>query len=65
MMFDTDLVAGDAGMAEGMEHCEVVIKIGFLGHAESNLQNYMSKFDIVLLNDPSIDIVNAILKFVL
>lgn len=57
---------GDAGMAEGMEHCDVVIKVGFLGHhAEANLQNYLKKFDIVLVNDPTMDIVNAILKHVL
>lgn len=54
---------GDAGMAEGMEHCDVVIKVGFLGHhAESNLQNYLNKFDVVLVNEPSMDVVNAILK---
>lgn len=57
---------GDAGMAEGMEHCDVVIKVGFLGHkAEGNLENYLKKFDIVLVNDPTMDIVNAILKLVL
>ncbi|XP_072941972.1 7-methylguanosine phosphate-specific 5'-nucleotidase [Epargyreus clarus] len=57
---------GDAGMAEGMEHCDVVIKVGFLGHsAEGNLQNYLNKFDIVLVNDQTMDIVNAILKLVL
>lgn len=54
---------GDAGMAEGMEHCDVVIKIGFLGHnTESNLNNYLNKFDIVLVNDSTMDIPNSILK---
>ncbi|CAB3228767.1 unnamed protein product [Arctia plantaginis] len=56
---------GDAGMAEGMEHCSVIIKIGFLGHHESNLNNYLNKFDIVLVNEPSVDVVNALLKFLL
>ncbi|KAJ2950404.1 hypothetical protein O0L34_g8646 [Tuta absoluta] len=57
---------GDAGMAEGMEHCDVVIKVGFLGHkAEGNLENYLNKFDIVLVNEPTMDVVNAILKRVL
>ncbi|KAJ0179548.1 hypothetical protein K1T71_005260 [Dendrolimus kikuchii] len=54
---------GDAGMAEGMEHCNVVIKVGFLGHhVESNLNNYLNSFDIVLVNESSMDVVNAILK---
>ncbi|CAG5044776.1 unnamed protein product [Parnassius apollo] len=57
---------GDAGMAEGMDHCDVVIKIGFLGrNAEANLQNYLKKFDIVLVNDSTMDVPNAILKLVL
>lgn len=54
---------GDAGMAEGMEHCDSVIKIGFLGrNTEGNLDNYLNKFDIVLVNDPTMDIPFAILK---
>uniref|UniRef100_A0A1E1WSJ8 5'-nucleotidase n=1 Tax=Pectinophora gossypiella TaxID=13191 RepID=A0A1E1WSJ8_PECGO len=57
---------GDAGMAEGMEHCDVVIKVGFLGHnTDDNLQNYLNKFDVVLVHEPSMDVVNAILKLVL
>ncbi|XP_038213760.1 7-methylguanosine phosphate-specific 5'-nucleotidase [Zerene cesonia] len=57
---------GDAGMAEGMEHCEVIIKVGFLGrNVDANLQNYMNKFDIVLVNDHTMDSVNAICKLIL
>ncbi|CAH2063125.1 unnamed protein product, partial [Iphiclides podalirius] len=57
---------GDAGMAEGMEHCDVIIKIGFLGrNAGPNLENYLNKFDIVLVNDSTMDAANAILKRVL
>lgn len=57
---------GDAGMAEGMEHCDVVIKVGFLGHnIEGNLPNYLKKFDIVLVDHPTVNIVNAILKLLL
>ncbi|RVE52277.1 hypothetical protein evm_003067 [Chilo suppressalis] len=53
---------GDASMAEGMDHCAEVIKIGFLGHnVEGNLPNYLNKFDIVLVNEPTVDTVNAIL----
>ncbi|XP_030027938.1 7-methylguanosine phosphate-specific 5'-nucleotidase isoform X1 [Manduca sexta] len=57
---------GDAGMAEGMEHCDVVVKIGYLGHKiEANLPNYLNKFDIVLIDDPTMDVTNAILKLLL
>ncbi|KAL4709329.1 hypothetical protein ACJJTC_007061 [Scirpophaga incertulas] len=56
---------GDAGMAEGMEHCDVVIKVGFLGrNVDGNLPNYLDKFDIVLVNDPTMDVVNAILELI-
>ncbi|XP_022829135.1 7-methylguanosine phosphate-specific 5'-nucleotidase [Spodoptera litura] len=57
---------GDAGMAEGMEHCDVVVKVGFLGNnREGNLTNYLNKFDIVLVNDPTVDVVNGILECIL
>ncbi|KAJ8725274.1 hypothetical protein PYW07_016232 [Mythimna separata] len=57
---------GDAGMAEGMEHCDTVVKVGFLGiNVDGNLDNYLNKFDIVLVNEPSVDAVNAILQFIL
>lgn len=53
-------------MAEGMEHCDVVIKVGFLGdNVEGNLKHYLNTFDIVLVCEPSVDVVNAILKLVL
>ncbi|CAK1544712.1 unnamed protein product [Leptosia nina] len=57
---------GDAAMAEGMDHCDVVIKVGFLGrNVDGNLQNYLNTFDIVLVNDNTVDAVNAILKLML
>lgn len=55
---------GDAGMAEGMDHCNAIIKVGFLGHHESNLNNYLNEFDIVVVNESSIDVVNAMLQFI-
>lgn len=59
-------LTGDAGMAEGMDHCDVVIKVGFLGdNAEEKLENYLNTFDIVLVCEPSVDVVNAILKLML
>lgn len=57
---------GDAKMAEGMDHCDVIVKIGFLGrNVEANLQNYIKEFDIVLIDDHTMDVANAILKRVL
>ncbi|CAH0721461.1 unnamed protein product, partial [Brenthis ino] len=57
---------GDAGMAEGMDHCDVIVKVGFLGrNTDANLQNYIDKFDIVLVNEHTMDVPNAILKLVL
>ncbi|XP_026747505.1 7-methylguanosine phosphate-specific 5'-nucleotidase [Trichoplusia ni] len=57
---------GDAGMAEGMERRDVVLKVGFLNqNAEGNLRNYLNKFDIVLVHEPSVHAVNAILKLIL
>lgn len=57
---------GDAGMAEGMQHCDVIIKVGFLGrNTDANLQNYKDKFDIVLVNDPTMEVPNSILKLIL
>ncbi|XP_045492528.1 7-methylguanosine phosphate-specific 5'-nucleotidase [Colias croceus] len=57
---------GDAGMAEGMDHCDVIIKVGFLGrNVDANLNNYMNKFDIVLVNDHTMDVANAICKLML
>jgi cytosolic 5'-nucleotidase 3 len=54
---------GDAGMAEGMEHCDVVVKVGFLDrHVVGNLPHYLHHFDIVLVNDHTMDVVNAILN---
>ncbi|XP_059051333.1 7-methylguanosine phosphate-specific 5'-nucleotidase-like [Achroia grisella] len=52
---------GDAGMAEGMEHCDVVVKIGYLSrNVEENLQNYRDKFDIVLVNEHTMDVANTL-----
>ncbi|XP_047989924.1 7-methylguanosine phosphate-specific 5'-nucleotidase [Leguminivora glycinivorella] len=56
---------GDAGMAEGMDHCDTVIKVGFLGHGTDNLPNYLKHFDVVLVDEHSVDLVNAILKHLL
>ncbi|XP_055383456.1 7-methylguanosine phosphate-specific 5'-nucleotidase isoform X1 [Condylostylus longicornis] len=54
---------GDAGMANGMPSSSIIIKIGFLyDHVEENLERYMEAFDIVLIDDQTMDIPLAILK---
>lgn len=53
---------GDANMTDGIDHCDTVIKVGFLNKKKKNeLQTYLSYFDIVLENDQTMDIVNAII----
>ncbi|XP_077297203.1 cytosolic 5'-nucleotidase IIIB [Arctopsyche grandis] len=56
---------GDAGMADGMDHSEAVIKIGFLYHnVEGNLPFFMKSFDIVLVDDQTMEIANNIINLV-
>lgn len=56
---------GDAGMADGIEHSEAVIKIGFLYHnVEGNLPIYLKEFDIVLVDDQTVDIPNKIIDLI-
>jgi 5'-nucleotidase len=53
---------GDIGMIEGFEY-DNLIKIGFLNEAvEQNLPEFKKNFDVVLLNDSSMDYVNELLK---
>lgn len=56
---------GDADMADGMEHCDVVVKVGFLSRkVEENRPAFRENFDIVLENEDSVDVPNAILKLI-
>ncbi|XP_075237541.1 cytosolic 5'-nucleotidase IIIB isoform X2 [Lycorma delicatula] len=58
---------GDANMAEGVPQHGTVLKIGFLttNHVDEYLPQYMDKFDIVLLDDQTMDIPLTILDSVL
>ncbi|CAH0628590.1 unnamed protein product [Chrysodeixis includens] len=57
---------GDAGMAEGMQARDCLLKLGFLNqNAAGNLRNYLNHFDIVLVHEPSVHAANAILKLIL
>ncbi|XP_075168166.1 cytosolic 5'-nucleotidase IIIB [Haematobia irritans] len=56
---------GDAGMADGVPSTSHIIKIGFLyDHAEESLEKYMNAFDIVLVDDQTMDVPLAILDAV-
>ncbi|KAJ8919361.1 hypothetical protein NQ315_016453 [Exocentrus adspersus] len=56
---------GDAGMTEGMDHLENVLKIGFLyERSQEFLPKYMSSFDIVLEDDQTMDVPRAILNYI-
>jgi len=52
----------DIGMIEGFEY-ENLIKIGFLNeNIEESLENYKKYFDIIILNDGSVEFINELLK---
>jgi len=56
---------GDLGMTEGLEH-DTIIRVGFLNHdGEGALKKFSESFDIVILNDGTMDYVNELLKKVL
>ncbi|XP_006823781.1 cytosolic 5'-nucleotidase 3A-like [Saccoglossus kowalevskii] len=54
---------GDLKMADGVENMNQCLKIGFLNDkVESKLEDYKNKFDIVLVNDETMDVANAIIN---
>ncbi|PNF29815.1 7-methylguanosine phosphate-specific 5'-nucleotidase [Cryptotermes secundus] len=56
---------GDAGMADGVQNAGTVLKIGFLyDRVEDRLEEFLKHFDIVLIDDQTMDIVNGILDLV-
>ncbi|XP_047371177.1 7-methylguanosine phosphate-specific 5'-nucleotidase isoform X1 [Vespa velutina] len=63
LMGDT---TGDASMVNGMDDTIAVLKIGFLyDKAEENLANYMKEFDIVLVDDQTMQVATEILRTIL
>jgi len=55
----------DVGMIEGFDY-NFLIKIGFLNeNVNENLEEYKKIYDIVILNDSSIEYVNSLLKEIL
>lgn len=56
---------GDIGMIKGFDYSNL-IKIGFLNeNMEENLKEYKANFDVIILNDSSLDYVNELLKEVI
>ncbi|XP_061399942.1 7-methylguanosine phosphate-specific 5'-nucleotidase [Musca vetustissima] len=56
---------GDADMANGVPASSHIIKIGFLyDHAEASLEKYMNTFDIVLVDDQTMNVPLALLDVV-
>ncbi len=52
----------DAAMVDGFEY-KNLIKIGFLNeNVQENLEHYKNAFDVVILNDGSMDFINKLLK---
>ncbi|GAB0095602.1 5'-nucleotidase [Sergentomyia squamirostris] len=56
---------GDAGMADGIPKSSHVLKIGFLyDHVEQSLPKYMDTFDIVLIDDQTMQVPQKILSLI-
>ncbi|ODN05121.1 7-methylguanosine phosphate-specific 5'-nucleotidase [Orchesella cincta] len=57
---------GDVNMASGVQEASAVLKIGFLNtHFEEHLPAYMESYDVVLVDDQSMDFINSILDLVI
>lgn len=55
---------GDLTMADGVQDMENILKIGFLNDkVEERKQMYMDYFDIVLVQDETLDVPNAVLLY--
>lgn len=56
---------GDADMANGVPSSSNIVKIGFLyHHVNENLEKYMDTFDIVVINDQSMDVPIGLLNLI-
>uniref|UniRef100_A0A3B4B3T6 5'-nucleotidase n=1 Tax=Periophthalmus magnuspinnatus TaxID=409849 RepID=A0A3B4B3T6_9GOBI len=57
---------GDLTMADGVMNAQNILTIGFLNdQVEERKESYVKSFDIVLVNDETLEIPNAILKNIL
>lgn len=56
---------GDAHMTQGMDHLKNILKIGFLyDHVDLVLPEYMDTFDIVLVDDQTMEVPKAIFDYI-
>eukprot|EP00099_Drosophila_melanogaster_P020427 NP_611895.1 cytosolic 5'-nucleotidase IIIB [Drosophila melanogaster] len=56
---------GDADMASGVPASSHIMKIGFLfDHVEANMKKYMDTFDIVLVDDQTMDVPRTLLSLI-
>ncbi|XP_016953663.1 7-methylguanosine phosphate-specific 5'-nucleotidase [Drosophila biarmipes] len=56
---------GDADMASGVPASSHIMKIGFLfDHVEANMEKYMNTFDIVLVDDQTMDVPRTLLALI-
>ncbi|EDV56970.1 7-methylguanosine phosphate-specific 5'-nucleotidase [Drosophila erecta] len=56
---------GDADMASGVPASSHIMKIGFLfHHVEANMEKYMDTFDIVLVDDQTMDVPRTLLALI-
>ncbi|KAM6201508.1 cytosolic 5'-nucleotidase 3A [Rhynchocyon petersi] len=57
---------GDLRMADGVANVEHILKIGYLNdRVDELLEKYMDSYDIVLVNDESLEVANSILQKIL
>nr|KAG5714892.1 hypothetical protein BaRGS_000380 [Batillaria attramentaria] len=57
---------GDLRMAEGAEDVECMLKVGFLNFkVEENLEQYKQSFDIVIIQDETMGVVNGLMSRIL
>ncbi|XP_041828869.1 cytosolic 5'-nucleotidase 3-like [Melanotaenia boesemani] len=55
---------GDLAMADGVQNMENILKIGFLNDKiEERKQSYLDSYDIVLVEDETLDVPNAVLLY--
>lgn len=59
-------VLGDAKMAEGVHDLQNLLRIGYLYEkAEASLESFKNEFDIVIVDDQTMDVPNSILQQIL
>ncbi|XP_054267836.1 cytosolic 5'-nucleotidase 3-like [Macrosteles quadrilineatus] len=57
---------GDAIMADSVSNIKTILKIGFfIGLDQVQLQKYCNSFDVVVINDQTMNTVNAVLRLIL